>query len=79
MQEMSPESTVKMAAKALSLRPSMTLPKWQTSMDMRMPPVAIRRIYRHSATMHSHSTPAEKTGRVKERHARMMEAKDGLQ
>lgn len=55
-----PESTVNMAAKALSLRPSMTLPKWHTSMDMRMPPVASRRMYRHSATMHSHSTPVEK-------------------
>lgn len=65
MWETSPESTVKMAAKALSLRPSMTLPKWQTSMDMRIPPVASRRMYRHSATMHSHSTPAEKTDRVK--------------
>lgn len=76
--EMSPESTVKMAAKALSFRPSMTLPKWQTSMDMRMPPVASRRMYRHSATMHSHSTPAEKTSRVRKRHARVMEAEDRL-
>lgn len=57
----SPESTVNMAAKALSLRPSITLPKWHTSMDMRRPPVDSRRMYRHSATMHSHSTP---TGRV---------------
>ena len=51
-----------MAAKALSFRPSMTLPKWHTSMDMRMPPVASRRMYRHSATMHSHSTPMERGG-----------------
>lgn len=35
----------------------MTLPKWQTSIDIRMPPVASNRMYRHSATMHSHSTP----------------------
>lgn len=47
----------------------MTFPKWQTSMDIRMPPVASRRMYRHSATMHSHSTPAEETGRVRNRHA----------
>lgn len=69
MWETLPESTVKMAAKALSLRPSMTFPKWQTSMDMRMPPVASRRMYRHSATMHSHSTPAEKSRACEKRHA----------
>lgn len=46
-----------MEAKALSLSPSMTFPNWQTSIDMRIPPVARRRMYRHSATMHSHKTP----------------------
>lgn len=54
-----------MAAKALSFRPSMTLPKWHTSIDMRMPPVASRRMYRHSATMHSHSTPMERSANGK--------------
>lgn len=58
-ESLSPESTVNMAAKALSFKPSMTLPKWHTSNDMRMPPVASRRMYRHSATMQSHSTPVE--------------------
>lgn len=52
-----PDKTVNMAAKALSLSPSMTFPKWQTSIDMRIPPVARSRMYRHSATMHSHKTP----------------------
>lgn len=52
-----PDKTVNMAAKALSLSPSITFPKWQTSIDMRIPPVARSRMYRHSATIHSHKTP----------------------
>lgn len=56
----------------------MTLPKWQTSMDMRMPPVASRMMYRHSATMHSHNTPAEKTRKVRKKHACLTEAEDRL-
>lgn len=39
-----PDKTVNMAAKALSLSPSMTFPNWQTSIDMRIPPVARSRM-----------------------------------
>lgn len=65
-----PDKTVNMAAKALSLSPSMTFPNWQTSIDIRIPPVAKRRMYRHSATMHSHKTPEGET--EKEHHANVL-------
>lgn len=70
-----PDKTVNIAAKALSLSPSMTFPKWQTSMDMRMPPVASRRMYRHSATMHNHRTPAERQRWRREQEVRTWELK----
>lgn len=54
-----PESTVKTAAKALSLRPSMTLLEWTSSKHMRLKPTTSRTMYNISETSDSHSIPAK--------------------
>lgn len=54
-----PESTVKTAAKALSLSPSMTLLEWTSSKHMRLNPTTSRTMYNISDTSDSHSIPAK--------------------
>lgn len=54
-----PESTVKTAAKALSLSPSMTLLELNSSKHMRLKPTTSRTMYNISDTSDSHSIPAE--------------------
>lgn len=57
-----PDRTVKTAAKALSLSPSMTLLEWKSSRHMRLKPTTSSRMYRTSDTTDSHSTPAKHSG-----------------
>lgn len=52
-----PESTVKMAAKALSLSPSMTLLECTSSKHMRLKPTTSRIMYNISETSDNHSIP----------------------
>lgn len=54
-----PESTVKTAAKALSLSPSMTLLVWTSSKHMRLNPTTSRMMYSISEISDSHSIPAK--------------------
>lgn len=56
-----PERTVKTAAKAFSLSPSMTLLAWINSMHMRLNPTISRRMYNNSDTRESHSIPGRRT------------------
>lgn len=55
-----PESTVKTAAKALSLSPSMTLLEWTSSKHMRLKPTSSRTMYNISEISDSHSIPAKR-------------------
>lgn len=56
-----PERTVKTAAKAFSLSPSMTLLEWINSIHMRLKPTTSRMMYNNSDTRESHSIPGRRT------------------
>ena len=53
-----PDRTVKIAAKALSLRPSMMLLEWTSSRHIRLKPTMSRMMYSISDTSDSHRMPA---------------------
>lgn len=55
-----PDSTVKTAAKALSLSPSITLLEWKSSRHIRLKPTTKSMMYSTSDTTDSQRTPAER-------------------